>query len=144
MRTTCEDALLTERNVTQPLRLEVQQLRADYRNATEMLARAGRNATDLAALVVKLRRRKEALEEELNETLTALADAARRLAKAHVIEYCRWDRVDEDTRPKLHRAAKLLLTVDFVSVRPGVKIELKPDFATALHIAKSRAFPATA
>ena len=81
------------------------------------------------------------LDRVVYETLMALADAARRIAKAHVIEYCRWDRVDEDTRPKLHRAAKPFLTVDFVSAHPRAKIELKPDFATALSIARDRAYP---
>lgn len=50
---------------------------------------------------------------------------------------------DEDTRPTLHRAAKPFLIVDFVSACPGVKIELTPDFATALRIARDRAYPTT-
>ena len=64
-----------------------------------------------------------------------MSDAARRLAKAHIIAYCMWDGADEDTRPKLHKAAALSLTVDFVSSRPGVVVDLEPDFAIALQIA---------
>ena len=70
-----------------------------------------------------------------------MSDAARRLARAHVIAYCRWDGADEDARPELHKVAALFLTVDFVSRRPGVVIELKPDFATAIRIARERAYP---
>ena len=64
-----------------------------------------------------------------------------RLAKAHIIAHRRWDG-KEDTRPKLHRAAAVFLTVDFVSARPAVRIVPKPDFATVMRIAKSRAYPA--
>ena len=46
---------------------------------------------------------------------------------------------DDDTRPALHSAAKAFLTVDFVSARPAVKVELRPEFAAALEIAKERA-----
>ena len=49
--------------------------------------------------------------------------------------------VKEDTRPKLHRAAAVFLTVDFMSARPGVRIVPKPDFATVMRIARSRAYP---
>ena len=80
------------------------------------------------------------LDRVVYETLTAVSDAARPLAEAHIIAHCRWDG-EEDTRPKLHRAAALFLTVDFVSARPGVKVELKPDFTTVMRIAKSRAYP---
>ena len=45
-------------------------------------------------------------------------------------------------RTELHRAATMFLTVDFVSARPGVKVELKPSFATVMRIAKGRAYPA--
>ena len=69
-----------------------------------------------------------------------MSDAARRLAKAHIIAHCRWD--GEVDRPELHRAAAVFLTVDFVSARPGVKVELKPSFATVMRIAKGRAYPA--
>ena len=75
------------------------------------------------------------------ETLTSVSDAARRLAKAHIIAHCRWDG-EEDNRPELHRAAAMFLTVDFVSAHPGVKVELKPSFATVMRIAKGRAYPA--
>ena len=68
-------------------------------------------------------------------------DAALRLAEVHTIAHCRWDG-KEDTRPKLHRAAAVFLTVDFVSARPGVRIVPKPDFATVMRIARSRAYPA--
>ena len=61
--------------------------------------------------------------------------------KAHIVAYCRWDGADEDTRPKLHKAAALFLTVDFVSSRPGVVVDLEPDFAIALQIARERAYP---
>ena len=61
------------------------------------------------------------LDRVVYETLTAVNDAALRLAKVHTIAHCRWDG-KEDTRPKLHRAAALFLTVDFVSARPGVKL----------------------
>ena len=81
------------------------------------------------------------LDRVVYETLKAVNDAALRLAKAHTIAYCRWDG-REDTRPKLHRAAAVFLTVDFVSARPRVKIEPKPDFATVMRFAKSRAYPA--
>ena len=67
-------------------------------------------------------------------------DAALRLAKAHIIAHCRWDG-KEDTRPKLHRAAAVFLTVDFMPARPGVRIAPKPDFATVMRIAKGRAYP---
>ena len=60
------------------------------------------------------------LDRVVYETLTSVSDAARRLAKAHIIAYCRWDGADEDTRPELHKAAALFLTVDFVFNRPGV------------------------
>ena len=80
------------------------------------------------------------LDRVVYETLTAVNDAALRLAKAHTIAHCRWDG-KEDTRPKLHRAAAVFLTVDFMSARPGVKIEPKPDFATVMRIARSRAYP---
>ena len=81
------------------------------------------------------------LDRVVYETLTSVRDAARRLAKAHIIAYCRWDGADEDTRPKLHKAAALFLTVDFVSSRPGVVVDLEPDFAIALQIARERAYP---
>ena len=82
------------------------------------------------------------LDRVVYETLTSVSDAARRLAKAHIIAYCRWDGADEDTRPKLHKAAALFLTVDFVSSRPGVVVDLEPDFAIALvQIARERAYP---
>jgi len=109
--------------------------RATFRHAWQKLYR---NLT-----LVDIKGTPFSLDRVVYETMAALADAARRLAKAHVIEYCRWDHEDEDTRPKLHRAAKPFLTVDFVSARPGVKIELKPDFATALRIARDRAYPTT-
>ena len=44
--------------------------------------------------------------------------------------------------PRNHKAAGLFLTVDFVSAHPGAQITLKPGFATALQIAKGRAYPA--
>ena len=78
------------------------------------------------------------LDRVVYETLTSLSDAARRLARAHVIAYCRWD---EDARPELHKVAALFLTADFVFRCPGVMIELKPDFATAIRIARERAYP---
>ena len=81
------------------------------------------------------------LDRVVYETLTAVNDAALRLAKAHIIAHCRWDG-KEDTRPKLHRAAAVFLTVDFMSARPGVRIVPKPDFATVMRIARSRAYPA--
>ena len=81
------------------------------------------------------------LDRVVYKTLTSVSDAARRLAKAHIIAYCRWNGADEDTRPELHKAAALLLTVDFVSNRPGVVVDLKPDFAIALRIARERAYP---
>ena len=110
--------------------------RATFRHAWQALYR---NLT-----LVDVKGTPFSLDRVVYETLAALADAARRIAKTHVIEYCRWDHVDEDTRPKLHRAAKPFLTVDFVSARPGVKIELAPDFATALRVARDRAYPTTA
>jgi hypothetical protein len=81
------------------------------------------------------------LDRVVYETLTSVSDAARRLAKAHIIAHCRWDG-EEDNRPELHRAAAMFLTVDFVSAHPGVKVELKPSFATVMRIAKGRAYPA--
>ena len=81
------------------------------------------------------------LDRIVHETLVALSDVAHRLAKAHVTAYCRWDG-EEDSRPKLHKAAGLFLTVDFVSARPGVQITPKPGFATAPQIVKGRAYPA--
>ena len=82
------------------------------------------------------------LDRVVYETLTAVSDAALRLAKAHIIAHCKWDG-KEDTRPELHRAAAVFLTVDFVSARPGVKVERRPDFDTSvMRIARSRAYPA--
>ena len=78
------------------------------------------------------------IDRVVHETLLAVSDAARRLAKKHIMDFCKWDG-DEDTRPALHRAAKVFLTVDFVSARPDVKVELRPEFAAALEIARERA-----
>ena len=77
------------------------------------------------------------LDRVVYETLVALSDVARRLAKAHVTAYCRWGG-EEDSRPKLHKAASLFITVDFVSTHPDAQITLKPGLATALQIAKGR------
>ena len=108
-------------------------MRATFRHAWQALYR---NLT-----LVDVKSVPFSLDRVVYETLTAVNDAALRLAKAHTIAYCRWDG-REDTRPKLHRAAAVFLTVDFVSARPRVKIEPKPDFATVMRIARSRAYPA--
>ena len=80
------------------------------------------------------------LDRVVYETLTALGDAARRLAQAHINAMCRWDG-EEDTRPKLHRAAGPFLTVDFVSEHPGVRVRPTPDFESVMRISKSQAYP---
>ena len=106
--------------------------RAAFRHAWQALYR---NLT-----IVDMKGIPFSLDRVVYETLTALRDAALRLAKAYVIAYCRWDG-EEDTRPKLSSAAKTFVIVDHVSTRPAVKIDLKPDFATALGIAERRARP---
>ena len=53
------------------------------------------------------------------ETLTAVNDAALPpRGKAHIIARCRWGTGKEDTRPELHRAAAVFLTVDFMTATP--------------------------
>ena len=104
------------------------------------LPKPDRNLTLVDVTLVDVKNVPFSLDRIVHETLVALSDVAHRLAKAHVTAYCRWDG-EEDSRPKLHKAAGLFLTVDFVSAHSGVQITLKPGFVTAIQIAKGRAYP---
>ena len=76
----------------------------------------------------------------LNDAALAYARASLRLTSSRIAGGTDGR---EDTRPELHRAAAVFLTVDFVSARPGVKVERRPDFDTSvMRIARSRAYPA--
>ena len=77
------------------------------------------------------------LDRVVYETLVALSDVARRLAKAHVTAYCRWDG-EEDSRPKLHKAASLFITVS-TSCRPTPTPRLRSSQASPPRCKSQRA-----
>jgi len=71
------------------------------------------------------------------ETLNALRGAALRIGKANITALCYWDGADESERPKLHPITSSLVTVDAVSERPNITVQLTDDFERVLEIARA-------